>query len=62
MRNDLENFEFCHLHNHTQFSMLQLQSTSRDLVDLPINNVLTFHMNAVAITDKWKHDGSISDL
>ncbi len=45
--NDLDKHNFCHLHNHTQFSMLQSTIKIRDLVDLTYKN----SMNAVAITD-----------
>ena len=45
--NDLDEYNFCHLHNHTQFSMLQSTIKIRDLVDMTYKN----NMNAVAITD-----------
>jgi len=45
--NDLDKYNFCHLHNHTQFSMLQSTIKIRDLVDITYKN----SMNAVAITD-----------
>ena len=45
--NDLDKHNFCHLHNHTQFSMLQSTIKIRDLVDITYKN----SMNAVAITD-----------
>ena len=44
---DLDKYNFCHLHNHTQFSMLQSTIKITDLVDLTYKN----NMNAVAITD-----------
>ena len=44
---DLNEYNFCHLHNHTQFSMLQSTIKITDLVDLTYKN----NMNAVAITD-----------
>ena len=42
-----DKYNFCHLHNHTQFSMLQSTIKITDLVDLTYKN----NMNAVAITD-----------
>ncbi|MFL2608243.1 MAG: DNA polymerase III subunit alpha [Flavobacteriaceae bacterium] len=45
--NHLDEYNFCHLHNHTQFSMLQSTIKIRDLVDMTYKN----NMNAVAITD-----------
>ena len=45
--NDLDKHNFCHLHNHTQFSMLQSTIKIRDLVDITYKN----SMNAVAVTD-----------
>ena len=44
---DLDEYNFCHLHNHTQFSMLQSTIKITDLVDLTYKN----NMNAVAMTD-----------
>ena len=44
---DLDEYNFCHLHNHTQFSMLQSTIKITDLVNLTYKN----NMNAVAITD-----------
>ena len=44
---DLDEYNFCHLHNHTQFSMLQSTIKITDLVNLTYKN----NMNAVAMTD-----------
>ncbi len=44
---DLEDVSFCHLHNHTQFSVLQ--STTR--IDNLIKKAADFRMPAVAMTD-----------
>lgn len=43
----LEDYSFCHLHNHSQFSILQSTSSVEDLVSAAVND----NMPAVAITD-----------
>ncbi len=43
----LEDYPFCHLHNHSQFSILQSTSSVEDLVSAAVND----NMPAVAITD-----------
>ena len=44
---DLNNVEFTHLHNHTQFSMLQSTTKIKDLID----KTYECKMRAVALTD-----------
>ena len=44
---DLADIDFTHLHNHSQFSMLQSTIKIKDLVD----KAFEFDMNAVALTD-----------
>ena len=44
---DLADIDFTHLHNHSQFSMLQSTIKIKDLVD----KAFDFDMNAVALTD-----------
>ncbi|NQX82245.1 MAG: DNA polymerase III subunit alpha [Flavobacteriaceae bacterium] len=44
---ELQNANFSHLHNHSQFSVLQATTSVPDLV----NNAIKGDMNAVAITD-----------
>jgi DNA polymerase-3 subunit alpha len=42
-----DSVNFSHLHNHSQFSILQATSSTRDL----INTAIKYDMNAVALTD-----------
>jgi len=44
---DLNNVPFAHLHNHSQFSILQATSSVKDLVSAAVKN----HMPAIAIAD-----------
>lgn len=44
---ELEKAEFCHLHNHTQFTRLQAKTSVQELVDSTIG----LGMRAVALTD-----------
>ena len=50
----LEGTTFAHLHNHSQFSILQSTSSTRDLVAAAIAN----HMPAVALTDSGNMMGA----
>ncbi len=50
----LEETPFAHLHNHSQFSILQSTSSTRDLVAAAIAN----HMPAVALTDSGNMMGA----
>ena len=50
----LADFPFAHLHNHSQFSILQSTSSTRDLVEAAIAN----NMPAVALTDSGNMMGA----
>ncbi len=50
----LEDVPFAHLHNHSQFSILQSTSSTQDLVDAAVAN----NMPAVAITDSGNMMGA----
>ena len=50
----LINVAFSHLHNHSQFSILQSTSSTKDLVEAAINN----NMPAVALTDSGNMMGA----
>lgn len=56
-KKDLAQFKdipFVHLHNHTQFTILQATTTYKDLVDLAVKN----NMPAVALTDNGNMMGA----
>lgn len=50
----LQNIPFAHLHNHSQFTILQSTTTIRDLVNLTIQN----NLPAVALTDNGNMMGA----
>lgn len=54
----LSTFPFVHLHNHTQFSILQSTSSTKDLVQAAVKN----NMPAVAITDSGNMMGAFHFL
>jgi len=54
--NDLEAYSFSHLHNHSQFSILQSTSSISKLVQ----NAVEFNMPAVALTDTGNMMGSFT--
>lgn len=54
----LEDFPFVHLHNHSQFSILQSTSSTKDLIDAAVKN----NMPAVALTDTGNMMGAFHFL
>ncbi|MCK5814446.1 MAG: DNA polymerase III subunit alpha, partial [Flavobacteriaceae bacterium] len=53
-KTDLKNVAFAHLHNHSQFSILQSTASISDLINAAINN----KMPAVALTDSGNMMGA----
>ena len=52
----LEKVSFAHLHNHSQFSILQSTSSTQNLIKATADN----NMPAVALDRFWKYDGCFS--